>query len=203
MAANEMNKMRSIILAAALALVPALAACGAGSSEPPPLAGATMGGAFSLVDQNGRRTSDRDFAGKYRLVYFGFSFCPDVCPVDLAVIGQGMRALEKSDAALAARLVPIFITVDPARDTPAELKKFAAAFHPRLVALTGTEAEIAAAAKKYAIAYAPQPGATKGSYTMDHTRIAVLYGPDGKPVAIVPHDEGPAKVADTLRRWMA
>lgn len=199
MAANEMNKMRSMILAAVLAL----AACGATQSEPPPLAGATMGGAFSLVDQNGRRTTDRDFAGKYRLVYFGFSFCPDVCPVDLAVIGQGVRALEGSDAALAAKLVPIFITVDPARDTPAELRKFAAAFHPRLVALTGSEAEIAAAAKRYAIAYARQPGATPGSYTMDHTRIAVLYGPDGAPVAIVPHDQGPAEVARTLRQWMA
>lgn len=194
-----MNKMRSVILAATLAL----AACGGILSEPPPLAGATMGGAFSLVDQNGRRTTDRDFAGRYRLVYFGFSYCPDVCPVDLAVIGQGVRALEKSDAALAARLVPIFITVDPARDTPAELKRFANAFHPRLVALTGSDAEIAAAAKKYAIAYARQPGATAGSYTMDHTRIAVLYGPDGAPVAIVPHDQGPAEVERTLKRWMS
>ena len=200
MAAREMNKMRNLMLAATLAL----AACAGGApADAPPLAGATMGGPFSLVDQNGRRTTDRDFAGKYRLVYFGFSYCPDVCPVDLAVIGQGVRALEKSDPARAARLVPIFITVDPARDTPAELKKFAAAFHPRLVALTGSDAEIAATAKRYAVAYKAQPGATPGSYTVDHSRMAVLYGPDGAPIAIVPHDEGADGVRKALEQWIA
>ena len=193
-----MNKLR-LGVAAAAAL--ALAACASAPAEPP-LQGATMGGAFSLVDQNGRRTTDRDFAGKYRLVYFGFSFCPDVCPVDLAVIGQGVRALEKAEPELAAKLVPVFVTVDPARDTPAELKKFAAAFHPRLVALTGTEAEIAATARRYAVAYRREPGTTPGSYTMDHSRMAVLYGPDGAPIAIVPHDQGPGEVERTLKQWM-
>lgn len=200
MAAHEMNKMKTLALAATLLL----AACGAGvAREEPPLAGATMGGAFSLVDQNGRRVTDRDYQGKYRLVYFGFSYCPDVCPVDLALLAQGVRAFEKSDPARAARVVPIFITVDPARDTPAELKKYAVAFHPRLVALTGTEAEIAATAKRYAIAYQRVPGGVGDAYTMDHSRIAVLYGPDGAPIAIVPHDEGPAAAAKVLDQWVA
>jgi len=199
MAAREMNKFRSSILAGALLL----AACGAAPATPPPLQGATMGGAFSLVDQNNRRVTDRDFAGKYRLVYFGFSFCPDVCPVDLAQLARGLKAFEASDPARAARVVPIFITVDPARDTPAELKKFAAAFHPRLVALTGTEAEIAATAKRYAVAFSQQPGASADSYTIDHSRMAVLYGPDGAPVAIIPHDEGPAAAAKALDQWVA
>ena len=180
-----------------------LAACGGAAAEAPPLAGARMGGAFSLVDQNGRPTTDRDFAGKYRLVYFGFGYCPDVCPVDLAVIGQGVRAFERADPARAARLVPIFITVDPERDTPAELKRFAAAFHPRLVALTGTPAQIAETAKRYAVAYQKRPGATPDAYSIDHSRMAVLYGPDGAPVAIVPHDEGVDGVRKALDRWVA
>lgn len=200
MAAREMNKMKTLALAATLVL----AACGAGVPRAePPLAGATMGGAFSLVDQDNRRVTERDYRGKYRLVYFGFSYCPDVCPVDLALLTQGVRAFEKSDPDRAARLVPMFITVDPARDTPAALKTYAAAFHPRLVALTGTEAEIAATAKRYAVAYQRVPGGTADAYTMDHSRIAVLYGPDGAPIAIVPHDEGAAAAAKVLDQWVA
>ena len=194
-----MNKLR--LFATALAAA-SLAACANAPAEAPPLAGATMGGAFSLIDQRGVRVTDANFAGQYRLVYFGFSFCPDVCPVDLQVIGQGLKALEKSDPAEASRVTPIFITVDPARDTPAELAKFAANFHPRLVALTGSEAEIAATAKRYGVAFAKQPAAADGSYSVDHSRMAVLYGPQGAPLAIIPHDEGPARLAEELAKWV-
>lgn len=194
-----MNKLR--IIAATLAAAP-LAACGNAPAEAPPLAGATMGGAYALIDQRGARVTDRSFPGQYRLVYFGFSFCPDVCPVDLQVIGQGLRALEKSDPDEARRVTPVFITVDPARDTPAELGKFAANFHPRLVALTGSEAEIAATAKRYGVAFSKQPAAADGSYSVDHSRMAVLYGPQGDPLAIIPHDEGPAALAAELSKWV-
>lgn len=197
-----MNKSIRLVLAAKLFLgTLVLGACAA--SEPAPLADATMGGAFSLVDQNGATVTDRSFAGKYRLVYFGFSFCPDVCPVDLQQIGQGLRAFEKSHPARAKTVVPIFITVDPARDTPAVLKQFAATFHPRIVALTGTEAQIAATARRYGVAYARAPGASSGSYSMDHSRMAVLYGPAGEPIAIIPHDEGAQAIADALDKWVA
>lgn len=194
-----MNKMR--IMAVALAAA-SLGGCGNAPAEAPPLAGASMGGAFSLIDQTGKRVTDRDFAGQYRLVYFGFTYCPDVCPVDLNVIGRGMRALEKSNPAEARRVTPIFITVDPARDRPAELARFAAVFHPRLVALTGTEAEIAATARRYGVAFARQPAAADGSYSVDHSRIAVLYGPQGAPIAIIPHDEGPKALAEELSKWV-
>lgn len=194
-----MNKLR--LIAAALALAP-LAACGNAPTEAPPLAGASMGGTFSLIDQRGARVTDASFAGQYRLIYFGFSFCPDVCPVDLQVIGQGLHELEKTDPIKARHVTPIFITVDPARDTPAELAKFAANFHPRLVALTGSEAEIAATAKRYGVAFAKQRPAADGSYSVDHTRMAVLYGPQGAPLAIIPHDEGPARLAQELARWL-
>jgi protein SCO1/2 len=178
-----------------------LGACSS-PSAPPPLEGASMGGPFTLTDQNGRRVSDRDFAGKYRLIYFGYTFCPDVCPVDMQVIGAGLRRFEAEDQARAARVQPIFISVDPARDTPAVLRQFVAAFHPRMIGLTGSEAEIAQVAREYRIYYErgePSPG---GGYMVNHTRIAVLYGPDGQPMAIIPHDQGPEGVAAELGRWV-
>src|SRR3954469_6950090 len=98
-----------------------LGACSSPSS-PPPLEGASMGGPFTLTDQNGRRVSDRDFAGKYRIMYFGFTHCPDVCPTDLAAIGKGLKAFEAKDPVRAEKVVPIFVSVDPGRDTPAVMK---------------------------------------------------------------------------------
>src|SRR6185369_5663490 len=155
----------------ALLLAFLLAACSS-PPPPPPLEGASMGGPFTLTDQNGRRVSDRDFAGKYRLIYFGYTFCPDVCPVDMQVIGAGLRRFEAEDGARAARVQPIFISVDPARDTPAVLRQFVAAFHPRMIGLTGSEAEIAQVAREYRIFY--QRGeASAGGYMVNHTRMAV------------------------------
>src|SRR3712207_572164 len=127
-----MNEKR---LPAALCLLLALllAACSGGAAEAPPLQGAKLGGAFTLTNQDGRVVSDKDFDRKYRLIYFGFTYCPDVCPVDLQNIGKAMAQLEKSDPALAGRVQPIFITVDPERDTPAVMKQYVSAFHPRII----------------------------------------------------------------------
>ena len=190
----------SLILPMLLGL--ALAACGAGKAEEPPLAGAKIGGPFTLVNQNGRTVTDKDFQGKYRIVYFGFANCPDVCPTDLARIGQAMRLFEKSDPALAARVQPIFISVDPERDTPARLKEYAAAFHPRLVALTGTPQQVADAAKAYAVYYSKAP-ADNGEYQMDHLRVVFLMDPDGKPIAMLPHESDAKAMAAELERWVA
>lgn len=178
-----------------------LGACAPAPEQEPPLKNATMGGPFTLTDQSGRRVSDRDFADKYRLVYFGYSFCPDVCPVDLQVIGAGLRRFEASDPGRAARVQPIFITVDPARDTPVVLRQYVAAFHPRLIGLTGSAEEIAAVARVYRINYERGAGPA-GGYLMNHTRVAVLYAPDGAPLAIIPHDEGPDGVAAELGKWV-
>lgn len=179
-----------------------LSACGAGKADEPPLAGANIGGPFTLVDQNGRQVSDRDFRGRYRIVYFGFASCPDVCPTDLATIGQAMRRLEKSDPALAAKVQPIFISVDPERDTPARLKEYAAAFHPRIVALTGTPQQVAGAAKAYAVYYNKVP-ADNGEYQVDHYRVVFLMDPEGKPIAMLPHEKGAEAVAAEIERWAA
>jgi len=184
-----------------LLLAMLLGACAPEPAGDPPRKGAPMGGPVALTDQNGRRVGDRDFADKYRLVYFGYTFCPDVCPVDLQVIGAGLRRFEASDAARAARVQPIFVTVDPERDTPAVLRQYVSAFHPRLLGLTGSAEEIAAVARAYRINYGRGAGPA-GGYLMNHTRIAVLYGPDGLPLVIIPHDRGPDGVAAELDRWV-
>lgn len=189
---------------AALLIALVLAGCSS-SSPPPPLEGASMGGPFTLTDQNGRRVSDRDFAGKYRLVYFGYTFCPDVCPVDMQVIGAGLRRFEAEDSTRAARVQPIFISVDPARDTPPVLRAYVANFHPRMVGLTGSEEEISRIARAYGVYFQrgrPDPAHPDRGYPVDHSRIVVLYGPDGKPIAILPHDRGPDGVAAELDRWV-
>ncbi len=199
---NESAASRLGLLALLLVLL--VGGCQRGAAEPP-LEGATMGGPFTLTNQDGRRVSDSDFAGRYRLVYFGFTFCPDVCPVDLQTIGAGLRQFEARDPGRAERVQPIFISVDPARDTPEMLRRYVANFHPRLVGLTGTEAEIARVARAHGVYYQrdpPAPGAPSGSYLVNHSRMAVLYGPAGEPIAIVPHDRGPAGIADELDRWV-
>jgi len=167
-----------------------------------PLAGARIGGPFTLTNQDGQRVTEKDYAGKYRIVYFGYSYCPDVCPVDLQLLMQGLRLFERQDAAAAAKVQPIFITVDPERDTPAVLKTYVAAFHPRLVGLTGSEDEIAAVAKAYAVYYRKAENAGASEYLMDHSRQTYLMGPDGQPIALLPQDETPQAVAAELARWV-
>jgi protein SCO1/2 len=179
----------------------ALAAC-SGASGDPPLKGAAIGGPFTLTDQDGRTATDRDYAGRYRIMYFGFTHCPDVCPTDLAVLGQALRRFEKSDPARAARVTPIFVSVDPERDTPAVLKEYVAAFHPRLVALTGTPAQLAAMARRYGAYYAREPAAPGSGYNVNHSRLAELIGPKGEPIALLPYDKGAEAVAAELDRWV-
>lgn len=191
-------RRRSILF---LSLALALAAC-SGPSEAPPLEGASIGGPFTLTNQDGRQVTERDFAGKYRILYFGFTHCPDVCPLDLAVIGQALRRFEKSDPALAAKVTPIFVSVDPERDTPPVIKEYVAAFHPRLVGLTGTSKQVAEMVKRYG-AYGAKGDATAGGgYNVDHSRIAQLFGPDGKPIALLPYEKGSEAVAGELERWV-
>lgn len=195
-----MNAKALTIVAAML-----LGACSVGTptaDQQPPLAGAKIGAPFTLTNQDGRRVSDRDFAGQWRIVYFGYTFCPDVCPTGLQTLSAGLKAFEKVDAKRAAKVVPIFISVDPARDTPAVMKQFVSAFHPRLVGLTGSEAEIAAVAKAYGVYAAKgkqQPG---GGYLVDHSAQAYLMDPDGKPVALLSEEGPPDKIAGELAQWV-
>jgi protein SCO1/2 len=180
----------------------ALASCSpAAAPQRPPLEGAKIGGAFTLTDQDGRTRTDRDFAGKWRVMYFGYTFCPDVCPVDAGNIGAGLKAFEQAAPERAAKIVPVFVSVDPERDTPKVLKSFVAAFHPRMVGLTGTPAQIAAMAKAYAVYYAKGQG-NAGGYLVNHSRQSYLFDPAGKPIALVPADRSPQAVTETLETWV-
>lgn len=200
---NEKTTLRPLLLLVTM-LGLGLAGCDrqGAAAMAPPLAGASMGGPFTLTDQNGHRVSDGAFAGRYRLIYFGYTFCPDVCPTDMQMVGAGLRQFEHADPARAARVVPIFITVDPERDTPDVLRHFVAAFHPRMIGLTGSPAEIAAVAHEFRAFYQHQPPGPDGAYLVDHSRMAVLYGPRGEPIAPIATDQGPGGVAADLERWV-
>lgn len=181
------------------------------STQAPPLAGARIGGPIALVDQNGRAFSDASLRGRYRLVYFGYSFCPDVCPVDLNWLMLGLKRFEAQDPARAARIQPLFVTLDPERDTPAVLGPFVGQFHPRLIGLTGTRAQIADVAARFLVTYSKQPGSTPDAYLIAHTQLAYLMGPAGEPIALIPVDDistdavnegAPELVAAELARWV-
>ena len=145
---------------------------------------AAPGGPFALTDQFGKPRSDADFRGQYMLVFFGFTNCPDICPIELQTMSD---ALDRLDARQAAKITPIFITVDPARDTPDVLRAYVANFHPRLVALTGSAEAIGTVAKSYRVFYAKATGANAPSdpaaYILNHSAVVYLMGPAGEYVA--------------------
>jgi protein SCO1/2 len=191
-----MNKI-AILLSCIL-----LAACSPSVAPTPPLAGARIGGPFTLTDENGKKVSDRDFAGRYRIVYFGYTFCPDVCPTDVANLMHGWQLLGKTDPARANKIQSMFITVDPARDTPEALKSFTANFDPRLIGLTGTPEAIAAVTREYGVAVSVQKPTAPDVYFVDHTNAAYLMDPEGKPLALLPSDGTPKAIADELSKWV-
>lgn len=202
--------MRSTLLVILAAL---LAGCSGPASEKdarPPLEGARIGGAFTLTNQDGKPVSDTEFAGKFRIIYFGYSFCPDICPVDLQKLMRGLSQFEKENPALGAKVQPIFITIDPARDTPEALKPFVERYHPRLIGLTGTPQQIADVAKSFAVIYNKVPGSAPDRYLMGHSQLAFLMDGEGKPIALLPlddiytdADEGkPEMVAAELKKWV-
>lgn len=166
----------------------------------PPLTGAAIGGPFALVDQDGKPRTDKDFAGKYRLIYFGYTFCPDVCPNDVQKMMQAYRAFETKDAGRAAKVQPIFVTIDPARDTPAAVKEFVTAFHPKLVGLTGTQQQVDPVLKTFRV-FAAKRG-TGANYLMDHSAMIFLFGPDGAPISFVSQDGDAAAVEAELQKWV-
>lgn len=211
MAGAAMNK-NAITLILALSL--GLSACGSPNDQVPlsqaPLAGAAIGGPFTLTDQDGKQRSYSEFDGKYRIIYFGYTNCPDICTPDLQHLMAGLSQFEKANPKLAGKVQPLFITVDPRRDTPAILKQFVTAFHPRLIGLTGSEDQIAATAKSFAIFYEKMEGSSPDAYLMSHSQTPFLMGPDGKPLALMPADtpntevnEGDPKLVVTeLAKWV-
>ena len=195
-----MTLPRNSLLAVAL-----LALAGCDSAPQPPLAGAAIGGDFELVDKTGKPVRWANFAGHYRIVYFGYTFCPDACPTDLATAMRGLELYARGHKAQADAIRPLFISIDPARDTPQAVGQFAAALSPRLIGLTGTPQQVAKAAKAFAVVYA-RGKPTQGGYLMNHSRAAYLMGPSGDPIDLLPLDPqtggGPQAVANDLAKWI-
>lgn len=190
----------------ALLCAPLLFACD-GASTPgaeaePPLAGAAIGGPFELMNSAGETVRWSDFDGRYRIVYFGYAYCPDICPTDVQRMMQGYRIFAEQSPELAEQIAPIFITIDPKRDTPEVVAEFTSAFSDKLIGLTGTVEQVKQAAEKFAIYFAKgeeQPG---GGYLMDHSNVVYLFGPEGQPIATLPVDLGPEAVAAELEKWV-
>lgn len=203
------SKARTRVLALALALVAAAAVAllavriGNQIPRPPPgdqrpVGAVPIGGPFTLVDQTGQVRTEADFRGKFMLVFFGYTHCPDVCPMELATMGAAVDALGPDGA----KVVPVFITIDPARDTVERLASFARNFHPRLVALTGSEEEVSAAARAYRVYYAKAGEGADDDYLMDHTSIVYLIDGEGRYAAHFTHgtaaEEMAARIAEFL-----
>ena len=200
---NKPSAARLVAIALVLALAPALAGCGAGApKEEPPLAGASIGGDFTLANSKGEPVRWGDFAGKYRVVYFGYAFCPDICPTDMQRVAQGLKALKASDPEKAAKIQPIFITIDPERDTPALLKGYVPNFGPTFIGLTGTPEQVAAVARAYRVYYQKVPGKDGGPYLMDHSSIIYLLDRNGRFVTHFTHDAKAEAIAAAVGRLL-
>ncbi|MFT5539261.1 MAG: cytochrome oxidase Cu insertion factor (SCO1/SenC/PrrC family) [Alphaproteobacteria bacterium] len=163
-------------------------------------AGADIGGPFSLIGAEGKPVSDADFRGRHMLIYFGYSFCPDVCPTELQAMGRALDQLGSK----AAQVTPVFVSVDPARDTPAQLEEYVRAFHPRMVGLTGDKSAIDKVVKSYRAYYRIGPPSKPGAmdYLVDHTSFIYLIGPDGKLKALFRGGVGANALAEGLARFL-
>jgi protein SCO1/2 len=156
---------------------------------------APVGGPFELTDQTGHRRTDVDFRGKLVLLYFGYTYCPDVCPTELQSISLALDKL----GAMAEAVQPLFITVDPERDTSARLAEYVSSFHPRLVGLTGSLAEIRKTAIAYRTFFVKNSAAASGEYSVDHTGFIYLIGKDGRYLGFLPPGVTPDEIADAVR----
>ena len=157
---------------------------------------AAVGGPFRLTDHTGKAVTDADFRGRHLLIYFGYTFCPDVCPTELSAMAAAMDKLGPA----AERVQPLFISVDPERDTVAHLAGYVPLFHPRLVGLTGTPEQVAEVARAYRVYAKKAPGGTDEAYLMDHSSFVYLMGPDGKFIAVFPGGTSAEKMAEDIKK---
>ncbi len=160
--------------------------------------GIQVGGRFQLTDSTGKSVTDATYRGKWMLVYFGYTYCPDVCPTELQAVAAGLDKL----GPLASQVAPLFITIDPERDTPATIGPYVKLFDDRLVGLTGTPEQIAAVAKAYRVYYAKVTPKNGGDYLMDHSSFLYLMGPDGQLRALFKPGMDGAQIADGIRERM-
>lgn len=160
---------------------------------------ALIGGPFELIGKDGKTFTDKDFRGRHMLVFFGFTRCPDVCPAELQIMAAALDDLGSE----AGQVVPIFITLDPERDTPDAVTSYVQNFGPNFVGLTGSPEAIEQAAKAYRVAYQKFQDESMGdNYSIDHSALVYLMGPNGQFVTHIPYGTPPEKMAETLRRYL-
>jgi len=160
---------------------------------------ALIGGPFELVGKEGKTVTDEDFRGRYTLVFFGFTHCPDICPAELQVMSAALEDLGND----ADKFVPIFISLDPERDTPEVVTAYVENFGRDFVGLTGSPEQIEKAAKAYRVSYKKFQDESMGdNYSIDHSALVYLMGPDGEFVTHIPYGTPPEKMAETLRRYL-
>jgi protein SCO1/2 len=195
---------RGVILAAALvALVVVVGVVGWRVLAPGPGSGsgtALVGGPFTLTDQNGKEVTEQDFAGRFMLIYFGYTWCPDFCPMSLSTMVQALDLLAPAEA---EQVVPVMITIDPERDTVAQLAEYVPLFSPRLVGLTGTPEQTAAAARAYRVYFNKVEEGDPDAYLMDHSTFIYLMGPDGAYRRHFGANVPPEELAEGLRAELA
>lgn len=153
--------------------------------------GVALGGAFTMVDQTGRTVTERDFAGRPLLVYFGFTYCPDVCPTELGTIAAALDVMGPAGE----RVTPVFISIDPDRDTPAAMADYVSRFHPRMVGLTGSSEQVAQTARAYRVYYAKVRPRDSTDYLMDHSSFIYFVGPDGRVRSLFRPETTPEAIA--------
>jgi cytochrome oxidase Cu insertion factor (SCO1/SenC/PrrC family) len=158
-----------------------------------------IGGPFALTDHTGKRRTDADFRGKLLVVYFGFTYCPDVCPTDLQAIGLALDRLGQGSEAVQ----PLFITLDPERDTQELLADYVPLFHPRLIALRGEALATREAARAYKVYHAKAPVSGGSGYTIDHSGFIYLMDRDGKYLGFFPPGTPQERMADAIRPLVA
>jgi protein SCO1/2 len=159
-----------------------------------------IGGPFSLVDQDGRAVTERDFAGKWMLIYFGYTYCPDVCPLGLTTVAEALDRLPETQQ---DAIVPVLVTVDPERDTPAVLKDYVAAFGPRFKGLTGSPEAVQAALKSWRVYSRKAEVRPDGGYLVDHSTFTYLMSPDGAYATHFSHGVSPEEMAQRLGELVA
>jgi len=159
---------------------------------------ASIGGPFELIDHTGQTVTEESFDDRYLLVYFGYAYCPDVCPTELLIMGQAVDELGE----LGEEVQPLFVTVDPVRDTVEYLADYVPSFHPRLVGLTGSDEQIHAAARAYRVYYRLNEPDEDGNYLVDHTSYIYFMDPDGDYLTHFVFGQGPEKMAEIIRKHL-
>lgn len=157
-------------------------------------------GPFTVVDQDGKTITEKDYAGQYKLIYFGFTFCPAICPTELSKMTTALKALSPAEA---EKIQPLFVTVDPERDTPKVMKTYISMFHPKLIGLTGTPEQIKDMLKTYKIYAAKVEDPALSEYTMDHSSFVYFIAPDGRLLHIFKMPDTAAEMQQTIQAWLS